>query len=194
MANEFLFGYGSLINSNARPEIVTPQNGALPAFVSGYRRFWNSYSLSGYAVVAIEPETLSRCNGVLLPVAQEDFLKLDAREAQYDRVQINTKDCALQNGMSLPADSRIWAYAVRVTVTPDEHSPILQSYLDVILQGCLEYGEDFAEEFIKTTHGWDAPRKADREHPLYVRALNTSKDYEKIEKLLSQSSGTAPRL
>ena len=32
--------------------------------------------------------------------------------------------------------------------------PILQTYIDVCLTGCLEYGPDFAREFIATTFKW----------------------------------------
>ena len=37
---------------------------------------------------------------------------------------------------------------------PSIQYPILQSYVDVVLTGCLEYGEDFAKEFIQTTFKW----------------------------------------
>lgn len=45
------------------------------------------------------------------------------------------------------------------TVLPVQHSPcakfpIPQSYVDCILSGCLYYGEDFARDFVKSTHGW----------------------------------------
>jgi len=33
--------------------------------------------------------------------------------------------------------------------------PILQSYIDVCVLGCLEHSEAFAEEFLRTTRGWD---------------------------------------
>jgi len=37
---------------------------------------------------------------------------------------------------------------------PSEKFPILQTYIDVVLDGCLEHGEDFAREFIRTTFLW----------------------------------------
>jgi len=40
---------------------------------------------------------------------------------------------------------------------PSQESPISQSYVDLVLKGGLEFGEDFAEEFIKTTKQWDYP-------------------------------------
>ena len=38
---------------------------------------------------------------------------------------------------------------------PDIDFPILQTYIDVCLTGCLEFGEDFAEEFLETTFAWN---------------------------------------
>lgn len=37
---------------------------------------------------------------------------------------------------------------------PSPKYPILQSYVDVCLSGCLEHGDDFAREFIETTFLW----------------------------------------
>ena len=39
---------------------------------------------------------------------------------------------------------------------PTAAAPVLQSYLDVMLLGCTEYGDAFAEEFLQTTSGWGA--------------------------------------
>ena len=39
--------------------------------------------------------------------------------------------------------------------------PITQSYVDIIMRGCLSISHDFARKFLQTTHGWwhdDAPR------------------------------------
>ena len=33
-------------------------------------------------------------------------------------------------------------------------NPIAQSYVDIILRGCLTISKDFAKEFILTTQGW----------------------------------------
>ena len=39
--------------------------------------------------------------------------------------------------------------------------PITQSYVDIIMRGCLSISHDFARRFLQTTHGWwhdDVPR------------------------------------
>jgi hypothetical protein len=37
---------------------------------------------------------------------------------------------------------------------PSVHFPILQTYIDVVVSGCLEHGDAFAREFIQTTFKW----------------------------------------
>ena len=32
--------------------------------------------------------------------------------------------------------------------------PILQSYIDICILGCLEYGTEAAEKFVESTAGW----------------------------------------
>jgi len=55
---------------------------------------------------------------------------------------------------------------------PDEDHPIVQSYVDIFLSGCLQLQEqvlpdieaekDFPSRCIETTHGWSAHWKNDR--------------------------------
>jgi len=37
---------------------------------------------------------------------------------------------------------------------PSPKFPIAQSYVDVVLDGALEYGREFAEEVVRTTGNW----------------------------------------
>ena len=46
----------------------------------------------------------------------------------------------------------------------DVSHPILQSYVDVVMAGCLEMGGvEFASEFVRSTHGWDGEYRNDRD-------------------------------
>jgi hypothetical protein len=49
----------------------------------------------------------------------------------------------------------VWIYTQRDAILADSSHPIPQSYVDVILRGCLKISKDFAKSFIETTHGWD---------------------------------------
>jgi len=41
--------------------------------------------------------------------------------------------------------------------------PLLQSYFDVVVEGDLEYGPDFAREILETTDGWNNQWLNDRQ-------------------------------
>ena len=54
---------------------------------------------------------------------------------------------------------------------PSTPRAILQSYVDVVLQGYLRvFGEAGARTFVDTTTGWDVPFVLDRSDPIYPRA------------------------
>jgi hypothetical protein len=74
------------------------------------------------------------------------------------------------NGQEVPSES-IWIYLPNEPGWPSEECPIVQSYVDVVLAGCLEVGESFAAEFVRTTMNWGYPWIDDRSAPRYARAM-----------------------
>ena len=73
----------------------------------------------------------------------------------------------------------------RGLLPPSVNYPILQTYIDVCLSGCLEHGEEFAREFIATTFLWDAHWLNER--TLARRPWLHQKQYVKIDKLLQEA-------
>jgi len=67
---------------------------------------------------------------------------------------------------------------------PSATHPILQTYVDVCLSGCLEHGDGFAREFIATTFLWAPWWLNERE--LARRPWLHQKDYVKIDRLLAE--------
>ncbi|KAJ3156152.1 hypothetical protein HDU86_004120 [Geranomyces michiganensis] len=53
--------------------------------------------------------------------------------------------------------------------TPTPTIPIPQSYVDVVLEGCLEYGPAFAADFVLHTKGWEGVWVNDRHADISVR-------------------------
>ena len=41
-----------------------------------------------------------------------------------------------------------------VSLPAERSFPITQSYVDIIMRGCLSISHDFARRFLETTHGW----------------------------------------
>lgn len=62
--------------------------------------------------------------------------------------------------------------------------PLVQSYADVILTGCLAIGTDFAIEFIETTQGWGQAWLNDRAQPRYQRAMHAVPHAAEIDQQL----------
>ncbi len=51
---------------------------------------------------------------------------------------------------------KVWVFLPRMSLPANRNYPIVQSYVDVILRGCLDYGDDFLSQFLNTTQGWSS--------------------------------------
>ncbi|KAI8900789.1 hypothetical protein BC833DRAFT_580524 [Globomyces pollinis-pini] len=85
---------------------------------------------------------------------------------------IPISDITNLSNVHLPENSIVWVYEIHTELAKNysttsqqwifqKHSasplcPIPQSYIDCILSGCMQFGTDFAKEFITTTKGWSA--------------------------------------
>lgn len=188
MSRQFLFGYGSLINQESRSITGITKNPVVIT-VQGFERSWcvqsPSMRLTG---LGIFPNADTHCNGVLVELDPDQLAAFDERELggsdeNYARVQVLRQ--AIE-GPSLPEAAIVWAYIVRKPSLPTPPFPIAQSYLDVILMGCLEFGESFADEFVRTTSGWDSPWVDDRSSPRYVRHLAAGVALSRVDDVLKQ--------
>ena len=175
---QFLFGYGSLINSASRNATAATPIPAIPVRVSaafGYRRAWNSRSPSGFTALGLRKagpgEAGNTINGVLYPVAGDDMSKFDEREVGYARVEVKLTDIEALGWQRLPESGHVWVYVPALAGNapgeglpgPDPEFPLLQSYIDVVVEGGLEYGTDYAREILETTDGWSRYWLNDRE-------------------------------
>jgi hypothetical protein len=84
---QFIFGYGSLINTASRNSTAGMSIPAIPVRVAaafGYVRTWNDRSESGFTALGLRKadasEKASTINGVLYAVDGDDMAKYDARE------------------------------------------------------------------------------------------------------------------
>lgn len=85
-----------------------------------------------------------------------------------------------------PTD-RLWIYVPLSShcKAADENHPLLQSYVDTVLQGCLEWGgQAMAEKFVLTTGGWSTYFLNDT--PSSRRPWLFRKDYSTIDMLLQK--------
>lgn len=179
----YIFGYGSLICSDSRSRTGISGD-AHPVEVRGIQRRWSMHSPEWPATaVSAHHSRDHTSNGVFFAVDEENLSKFDAREQGYDRIQLPWHDVKSLNDQTLPTAGVLWAYVGHHVGEPGPDKPIMQSYLDVILNGCLDYSVEFAERFTQTTELWQH-LVDDRHNPQYPRPLKQTDRHEAIDHLL----------
>ena len=173
---QYIVGYGSLMQDESRKRTSPDAGSAHPVEVTGYRRGWitrgSSLGFSATYLGAVQ-DRASRLNAVIYRVAPQELEATDKRERSYCRAIVALPDLrVLGTGLSLPADAQAWIYVSRgpSVELPSAKYPIVQSYVDVFLSGCLEQEErfgvaGFAEQCIDTTSGWSEHWVNDRIYP-----------------------------
>lgn len=176
-----VFGYGSLICPDSRA-ITAPtvaDRTVLPVSIKGVERTWAKQSQTSKATsMGVQFREGAECVGVLVPVNDSELKSFDKREVGYDRYEIplediepvvhllgdndsaqtvydNTflgEDFDLEHATDVP---QVWIYVQQDPVPASPQFPIAQSYVDIMLRGCLTISKEFADEFIQTTKGWD---------------------------------------
>lgn len=196
--SNFIFGYGSLINTASRNATASKPISALPARVAaafGYVRCLCDRSLSGFTALGLRRpapgEAAMTINGVLYPVEGDDMTAFDAREAGYARVEIPRDQIEAVSWQRLPEGGRVWVYVPVAEglepglglPAPSVGFPLLESYIDVVIEGGMEYGLDYAREIIVTTTDWSGYWLNDRELPR--RPWVFDRHYAAVDRLLA---------
>ncbi|WP_338548985.1 gamma-glutamylcyclotransferase family protein [Roseovarius phycicola] len=180
MSGGYFFGYGSLVNTATHSFAE-----AHPAQLKGWRRMWRKTKMRQAAYLTVVPDSEAEIDGLIAEVPHGDWEALDERERAYARV-----DAAHQVSHPLPAMPAIVVYAIEDGRhgTPDRQSPVLLSYIDVVVQGYLHnFGEAGVQRFFDTTGGWDAPVVDDRDAPVYPRHQSLSADeYMLVDDMLAR--------
>ncbi|MCH8290407.1 gamma-glutamylcyclotransferase [Candidatus Poribacteria bacterium] len=186
MCDQYVFGYGSLMERESRTRTNPQAVSAYPAIVKGVTRGWYHRVKDpiGFTTTYLGAKLCEKatCNGVIYPV--EDIKKTDHRESGYFRHKLPPESITMLDGGSVPK-GKIYVY---LSEKEDIHLacpqyPIVQSYVDICMNGCLEIEEEyrlaekgFAKRFIETTTCWSEHWVNDRIYPrrpfIYVpRAL-----------------------
>jgi hypothetical protein len=172
---QFVFGYGSLICPHSRA-VTAPtlaHKTATPVLVKHVERTWAKVSAAGFTAMGVRFQDNAECVGVLLPVDDQELAQFDEREQGYTRVPLYIGDIeqvpfldsshyedpghqVFLQAKEHPEEhaAQIWMYMPQNFVPASEQTPIVQSYVDTILRGCLTISEDFAAQFIANTKGW----------------------------------------
>ncbi len=177
-APQYIVGYGSLMEQASKQRTAPNTGENLPVEVKGYQRQWNSRgSLTGFSTtyLGIAPAPGTAMAAALYRVfAAVDIAATDSREAEYCREKVAAAAIRMLDGSLPPQKGQIWIYVNKKDAisAPSERFPIVQSYVDIFLSGCLELeakvedrSASFADACIDTTAGWSEHWVNDRLYP-----------------------------
>lgn len=198
----YIFGYGSLIEKESRLRTTPNALIALPVRVSNYKRGW--FARTGVAgltttFLGCVKDEKSHTNGVIYEVTQKELEATDEREQGYVRTAIDHEDVTDYSDQ-IDRDSKIWIYAdvfknkdELKSKLPTKDFPIVQSYVDICVNGCIEIEsifplakkDNFARDFIKSTQYWNEYWVNDRIYPR--RPFIYRKNAYQIDELLKEN-------
>lgn len=203
--NNYLFGYGSLIEDESRERTTPTARYAWPVEVQHIRRgWWARGAPSGMTTTYLGAlkKADAWCNGVIYSVTEEELRATDAREtAGYERCEIEFDDITMLDGRSKAPLGNYWVYISKLDSSTLKDNlaspqfPIVQSYVDICINGCLEIegkypmAEGFTAKFIETTQNWSEYWVNDRIYPR--RPFIYRPTASQIDRALEQSEPTA---
>lgn len=171
---QYIIGYGSLIETTSKNATDRHSGENKPVWVEHYQRGWFSKGLSdGFSTtyLGVIKSKQARFNGTIFNLPSSSFKLYDAREKYYCRVLVTPRDIHLLTGKKLP-QGQFWIYAIKpeFLAPPSARYPIIESYVDIFLAGCLEIEEkyhlkNFAAACINTTSDWSVYWINDRIYP-----------------------------
>ncbi|WP_345031507.1 gamma-glutamylcyclotransferase family protein [Ravibacter arvi] len=192
---KYVLGYGSLINRASRLMTVPTAHEAFPVKLEGFTRgWWARTPVPGFTTTFLgcisvadfrrfrgERPHDDYLNGVFFEVSDEDLLAMDKRERGYDRVLVAKSQLGFYEASSgFDPDGEFYIYlnnfsdeAQFESALPSENVPIVQSYVDICMEGCLEQEaefsflleEDFVSRFLLSCQEWNVHWVNDRIHP-----------------------------
>ena len=176
----YIFGYGSLLERASRTRTNSDAIGAWPARVVGFERGWfhQSKDFVGSTCTflgAVEAASKT-INGVIYAVA--DFESTKEREVGYTATPIHPGRIEmLDGGPDWNPGMTVYIFlsnpdSISKTKEPTSEIPMVESYVDICINGCLELealyrkvNGSFTKEFIDTTSGWNGYWVDDRIYP-----------------------------
>jgi len=173
---QYIIGYGSLMHDDSRLRTSPEAGPAHPVQVDGYRRGWftrGSVAGFGSTYLGLQSEPKSHLNAVIYQVDPAEVDATDKREALYCRVSVAMSDVRpLERGWAPEREAQLWIYqSLPASVAAaDSRNPIVQSYVDLFVSGCLEQEQraglkGFSQECLATTEGWSEYWVNDRLYP-----------------------------
>lgn len=161
----YLIGYGSLISGSSRQRTVPSVKRTVPVWVDGWQRgfFKEGHYKPGSTFLGVRRMQRAHFNALMFKVPHVAWRQADRREGGYCRQRVARSDLIAMQGV-VPVGS-YWMYVPKRIEMPDAAHPIVQSYVDLFLGGCLSVSHHFAKQCVRTTRGWSKHWVNDRVYP-----------------------------
>lgn len=147
----YIFGYCSLVSTdgiNGRGLKKTYKNKDLyPAQLCYFKRAWNTV-WENKLFLGIEANSSTHINGVIFEIAKRDIKPLCKSEKVGKCYAFKNVSSNIMTSLELDKRDRVFAF---VTVKPSQNGIIPLHYLSMIREALKSRGEEFIEEFIRTT-------------------------------------------
>lgn len=189
---QYIIGYGSLMEENSKKRTSPAAGESVPVIVEGFKRGWGIHGPavdSPTTYLAVIPDEEAEMNAVIYSVTVDEIQKTDRREEGYCRSRVNQEQITFFKNQRIETDSEIWIYTIKEKDRKIANSnfPIVQSYVDIFIKGCLQLQsrfkiDDFAEQCITTTNNWSIHWVNDRIFPR--RPFIYESEAKKIDDLL----------
>lgn len=192
---QYIIGYGSLMDEQSKRRTDPTAQESFPVLIKGYKRSWSVYgNLPGLnaTFLYVFEDKGSSFNGVIYKLKHSDHIQqYDKRETIYCRKELNDSQLKIVT-TALPAQKQVWIYSqtIKMNQRPSQDHPIVQSYVDSFIRGCIQNEEkfkikNFAKECILTTDDW--PEQHWVNDRIYPRRPSAYEPYaRKIDDLLKE--------
>ncbi|CAG9931378.1 gamma-glutamylcyclotransferase family protein [Candidatus Nitrotoga arctica] len=172
---QYIIGYGSLMQDESRRRTTPNANISYPVKVNGYQRGWFTkgsgvgFSTTFLGVVQSKESAL---NAAIYTIDVTEISTMDKREFSYCRLAVGSENFSLLKQDIPLSPGQTWIYVNKpdTIATANRRYPIVQSYVDIFLSGCLELEQrfelkDFARQCLVTTSNWSIQWMNDRIYP-----------------------------
>ena len=172
-SKNYIIGYGSLMEKESRMRTNKSAKNVKPIIVKDFKREWghrsNRYKIT---FLTVSKKKNAQINAVYYPLSIKGIIKLDKREKSYCRIKLNNEKLLFFKKKINLKNKNFWIYAAnpKKIIIPDNQHPIVQSYVDIFLNGCFQIQDkfkinNFAILCVDTTYGWSKNWVNDRINP-----------------------------
>jgi hypothetical protein len=153
---QWMFAYGSLSSTKLRYLLLENVSSVIPCKISkelGYKRKWiQNRSLNSVTSGIFKVDNPIDINGLIFPIVDNDFIKLDEYELGYKRYEMSWDSILIDNKEKYTGQ-KLWIYIPDQEYIKPElfFSKLPAIYVDYCMDGFREISEDYMIEFARTT-------------------------------------------